>query len=102
MVSPHEKANRKLKLQLSNQKRQKLYTEVLNQLKSDDLKISKAQLLGDDSKTSGTKVSYYSRVAEVNAQGELSGDETTQSTNSNSEDEDGSLGTQSTVAMKEI
>ena len=54
---------------------------VLKHLTNSEFKITKSSLLpGQDSTGDTTK--YYSRVAEVNERGELSGDETTQSSNS--------------------
>lgn len=60
---------------------------VLKYLNTAEFKITKSTLLpqrfssGSDSAQANT--SYYSKVAEVNERGELSGDETTQSCSSN-------------------
>lgn len=59
---------------------------VLKYLSSNEFKITKSSLLPAAESAETTK--YYSKVAEVNEQGELSGDETTQSGTSNTSDED--------------
>ena len=61
---------------------------VLKYLNTAEFKITKSTLLpqrfssGPDSNAQAS-TSYYSKVAEVNERGELSGDETTQSCSSN-------------------
>ena len=66
---------------------------VLKYMNSADFKITKSTLLpsisAQPSHSGAKSMSYYSKVAEVNERGELSGDETTQSgTSEGSEEED--------------
>ena len=60
---------------------------LLKLIDKNDLKITKEQLL--DTADRGSAANYYSKVAEVNERGELSGDETTEADSciTSSEDE---------------
>lgn len=72
----------------SQELKKEAVTEMANNTsssKKQKLKISKQALLPEDQ--AGCKVTYYSKVAEVNEKGELSGDETTLSCTSHSDDD---------------
>ena len=86
LLGPKEKALRKLSIQMQRNTRPMIGMGVLKYLSSNEFKITKSSLLPAAESAETTK--YYSKVAEVNEQGELSGDETTQSGTSNTSDED--------------
>ena len=96
LLGPQEKAARKLEQRLNMNQRPVIGMGVIKYFADNNaFRIKKMSLLpapksfcSDTSGTNGMQVSFYSRVAEVNEQGELSGDETTQSGTSNSSDEE--------------